>query len=102
MDRKAIWCTAALLGIFFISLVAAQQAVPEITPEAAPQFIGKTVSVIGKVTEQKKSSNGNTFLNFCGTYPNQAFSACALASVFENGVPLCEGAVVRVLGKIKI
>ena len=98
-------CLAPFLVLLFLlptSEILAQAAIPEITPEMAAQYIGKTVSITGEVMEQKKSSYGNLFLNFGGSYPNQVFSACALSKVFTNGIPPCEGALVRVSGTVKI
>ena len=98
------FCSAALLflNILPVAAIFAQPAIPEIPPEIAVQYVGKTVSVKGVVVEQNRSIYGNTFFNFGGPYPNQVFSACALRRVFTNGVPQCKGATVRIIGKVKL
>lgn len=45
-----------------------------ITPEQAKDNVGKSVTVCGKVFSEVTSKNGNIFLNFGASYPNEVFS----------------------------
>ena len=73
-----------LLIIALFLTVLSCNAQTKITPEQAKDNIGKNVQVCGKVYNVYTSKKGNTFLNFGGKYPNQAFAATIFASDKNN------------------
>jgi len=71
-----------------------------VPPEEAAGQVGKTVTVKGKVDGQKSSKSGNTYLNFGGQFPNHVFSCLLRAKNFTDPIPMFEGKMVEVTGKV--
>ena len=82
----------------------AEEAVAPVVvpPEEAAGYVGKTVTVKGKVDGQKSSKVGNTYLNFGGKFPNHVFSCLLRARNFTDPIPAYEGKVVEVTGMVTL
>jgi hypothetical protein len=62
-----------LLAAWFSPLLEAQ-TITVIPDTEAAQHVGQQATVEGTVVKVFTSKNGNTFLNFGATYPNQTFT----------------------------
>jgi len=93
---------------FFIALSCAGLLAEEVVapmvvpPEEAAGQVGKTVTVKGKVDDQKSSKSGNTYLNFGGKFPNHVFSCLLRAKNFTDPIPTYEGKVIEVTGLVTL
>jgi hypothetical protein len=70
----------------------------------AGKHVGETATVTDKVDGVHQSAKGNIFLNMCGKYPNQGFTAfipSASAAQFPHAQEY-EGKTVAVSGKITL
>ena len=65
-----------IISILFIAVASFcnAQDIPKISPEQAKNYVGKTVTVCGKIDDVFVSIVGNVFFNFGGSYPNQKFT----------------------------
>jgi len=64
------------ITVLFIAITFFCKArdIPRITPEQAKNYVGKIVTVCGKIDDVYISIVGNVFFNFGGAYPKQAFT----------------------------
>jgi DNA/RNA endonuclease YhcR with UshA esterase domain len=88
----------------FMVLLTGPLSAQTLSPQDAPEHIGETVAVKGKVDEVHTSTRGNTFLNFGGHYPQQAFTAFIPeknTAMFPNAHEL-QGKTVEVSGRVKL
>ena len=65
---------------FLISLVVAHAHAQTIACDSAKNYVGKNVTVCGKITSAHTSKEGIMFLNFGDKYPNQTFTVYIPAS----------------------
>ena len=71
----------------------------------AAQFIGQNVTVEGVVTAVSTSRKGNTFINFGGVYPNQAFTGwipAGTALATDDSIPTLQGKKIKITGRIEL
>lgn len=94
------WMTVVAL----VCLMAAPLSAQTLSPQDLSGHIGETITTKGKVDEVHTSNKGNTFLNFGGHYPQQAFTAfipVKNAAMFPN-VHELQGKTVEVSGPVKL
>ena len=71
--------------------------------EQAPDHIGKTVCVTGKVLKVGESRSGSLFLDFCDDYRQCPFVVFVYRSSLKNigDVRVLEGQTIEITGKVK-
>src|SRR3954469_25482245 len=71
--------------------------------EQAPEFIGKTICVTGRVMKVGQSGRGSMFLDFCNDYRKCPFVVIVFQSNLKNvgDVRALEGKDIEITGKIK-
>jgi DNA/RNA endonuclease YhcR with UshA esterase domain len=92
-----------LITVFAVLCAACAQTSNYTAVEAA-KHVGETATITGRVDGVQHLSNGNTFLNMGGKYPNQAFTAfipSSSAGQFSKPQQY-EGRTVAVSGKIAL
>ncbi|WP_439925207.1 hypothetical protein [Nitrobacter sp. JJSN] len=88
----------------FVCLMATPLSAKTLSPQDLSGHIGETVITKGTVDEVHTSTKGNTFLNFGGSYPQQAFTAfipVKNAAMFPD-VHALQGKTVEVSGPVKL
>jgi hypothetical protein len=89
-----------LLLLFFVFPAFAKDC---ITVDQAPEYIGKTKCVVGKVMKVGMSSAGSMFLDFCEDYRKCPFVVIVFQSNLKNvgDVRVLEGQDIEITGKIR-
>ena len=103
MHSDKIMKRKTLLTVFAVLCAACAQTSNYTAVEAA-KHVGETATITGRVDGVQHLSNGNTFLNMGGKYPNQAFTAfipSSSAGQFSKPQQY-EGRTVAVSGKIAL
>lgn len=78
------------------------QAPGTISPEDAKNYVGKTVTVRGKVDRVYASQKGDVFIDMGGKHPNAAFTAVCFKQVIPTDQLLAlDGKIISVKGTIK-
>ena len=74
-----------------------------ISVEQAPEFVGKTMCVTGRVMKVGQSSGGSMFLDFCDDYRKCPFVVIVFQSNLRSvgDVRVLEGKDIEITGKIK-
>jgi len=93
-----------MLRLIFVLLVAVPTLAKDCIPfEQAPEFVGKTVCVTGRVMKVGQSSRGSMFLDFCDDYRKCPFVVIVFQSNLKNvgDVRALEGKDIEITGKIK-
>jgi DNA/RNA endonuclease YhcR with UshA esterase domain len=94
------WMAVAVFMCFTVAQLSAQT----FPPKDLSQHVGETVITKGTVDEVHTSNKGNTFLNFGGSYPQQAFTAfipVRNAAMFPD-VHALQGKTVEVSGRVAL
>jgi hypothetical protein len=91
-----LWCATAL---FLFSCVAAAECIPF---TEAPQHVGESRCVKGKVVNIGESRGGSRYLNFCDDYRKCAFSVVVFPSNLKDvgDVSQLNGKEIEIFGKI--
>lgn len=89
-----------LLVFLLLSPAVAKDCIPF---DQAPDHIGKTLCVTGKVLKVGHSQSGSMFLDFCDDYMKCPFVVIVFRSNLKNvgDVRVLEGETIEVTGKIK-
>lgn len=92
--------TLSLLAILLLAGSAFAQT--PISPDQAAKYVGKTVSISGKVTQVHVDEKA-TFLNMGGIYPNQAFTIVTFPryGIPNSALTPLEGKTITVTGPIR-
>ena len=88
-----------LLILFLLSLTAAAACIPF---TEAPQHVGESRCIKGKVVNIGGSNSGSQYLNFCDDYRRCAFSVVVFRSNLKDvgDVRQLEGKDIEIFGKI--
>jgi DNA/RNA endonuclease YhcR with UshA esterase domain len=91
--------------LFILLLISFGCTAQTITPLQAKDYVGKSVTVCGKVDGTYTSKSGNIFINLGGNYPNQSFAVVIFsenAGLFDDdpastyrGKSICGTGMVR-------
>ncbi len=94
---------AALVLIGFVFLAVTALGANCIPIQRAPQHIGDSVCVTGRVFEVKEGSSGVTFLNFCADYRTCPFTVVVFARDLHHvgDVRHLAGKEIQIHGKIQ-
>jgi DNA/RNA endonuclease YhcR with UshA esterase domain len=99
--------TVCLTGLFCGLCVIASFAKAEttISDADAVKHVGQEVTVEGTVTKVFKSKNGNTFLDFGGSYPDVTFVVWIpedAPEAADSGLLALQGKKVKVSGTVEL
>jgi len=91
---------AALFFVVFCALTATADCLPF---TEAPQHVGETRCITGKVLNIGESKSGTLFLNFCADYRKCAFTVVVFPSALKDvgDVRQLEGKEIEIHGKIQ-
>ena len=89
-----------LLALALTTSALAKDCIPF---DQAPDHIGKTVCVTGKVLKVGQSQSGSMFLDFCDDYRQCPFVVFVYRSSLKNigDVRVLEGQTIEITGKVK-
>jgi hypothetical protein len=104
--NKSAGAVLAVLLFFGLSIVGVfAQNASVVSDSDAIKYAGHSVAVEGTVARAFKSKNGNVFLDFGGTYPNETFVAWIPVDAPEaadSGLLSLQGKKVKVSGTIQL
>src|SRR5512135_2878798 len=89
-----------LIAVLFAIPTLAKDCIPF---DQAPDHIGQTMCVTGKVLKVGQSRSGSLFLDFCDDYRKCPFVVFVYQSSLKNigDVRVLEGQTIEITGKIK-
>ena|SRR5947209_1201048 len=89
------------IGCIVIAFISAAD-LPRYSPAEAASHVGETAIVCGIVSGTHTSGKGNSFINFGGKYPNQAFTGFIPEKTAGVTVASLDGKNVCISGKITL